>query len=152
MDAPITDFHGENFFLSNFYPCRFRWLNHWWDHSEAAYQWSKNPTEMFYEEIAACKTPGETKRLAKTLDIKKTRPGFHDFKVNVMTSILLEKFLQNPELLAKLLATGERELIEGNWWNDTFWGVCNGVGENQLGKVLMFVRDYYRDKEVPKLA
>lgn len=151
MDAPIIDFHGENFFLSNFYPCSFVWQNHRWTSSEHAYQWSKNPTEMFFEEISACKTPGETKRLAKLLDIKKTRPNFHEVKVNVMTSILLEKFLQNPEILAKLLATGERELIEGNWWNDTFWGVCNGVGENYLGKTLMFIRDFYRDKECPKL-
>lgn len=29
------------------------------------------------------------------------------------------------------------ELIEGNAWNDTFWGVCNGVGENWLGQLLM---------------
>jgi predicted NAD-dependent protein-ADP-ribosyltransferase YbiA (DUF1768 family) len=34
------------------------------------------------------------------------------------------------------------ELIEGNWWGDTYWGVCNGVGENHLGKLLMKIRDY----------
>ena len=30
--------------------------------------------------------------------------------------------------------------IEGNTWNDTFWGVCNGQGQNWLGKILMLVR------------
>jgi predicted NAD-dependent protein-ADP-ribosyltransferase YbiA (DUF1768 family) len=39
-----------------------------------------------------------------------------------------------------LKATGDEELVEGNWWNDTFWGVCNGVGENNLGKLLMKIR------------
>jgi hypothetical protein len=35
-------------------------------------------------------------------------------------------------------------LIEGNTWGDTFWGVCNGVGENNLGKTLMNVREILR--------
>ena len=51
------------------------------------------------------------------------------------------KFSKNPILKAKLLATGDAELIEGNWWNDTYWGVCKGVGKNKLGKILMRVRD-----------
>lgn len=38
------------------------------------------------------------------------------------------------------MTTGNAELIEGNTWNDTFWGVCNGEGENNLGKLLMKVR------------
>ena len=49
----------------------------------------------------------------------------------------------------KLLATGEEELIEGNYWHDTCWGVCNCAkcgdkGENRLGKLLMEVRTLYR--------
>jgi hypothetical protein len=39
-----------------------------------------------------------------------------------------------------LLLTGDEELIEGNFWGDVFWGVCNGVGKNHLGKILMEVR------------
>jgi hypothetical protein len=39
-----------------------------------------------------------------------------------------------------LLATGDKELIEGNTWGDTFWGVCNGIGQNHLGKILMAKR------------
>ena len=35
----------------------------------------------------------------------------------------------------------DEELIEGNWWGDTYWGVCNGVGENHLGKLLMKIRE-----------
>ena len=47
----------------------------------------------------------------------------------------------------KLLGTGDTYLEEGNTWNDTFWGVCNGVGENNLGRILMEVREELR-KEV----
>lgn len=35
---------------------------------------------------------------------------------------------------------GDAELIEGNTWGDRIWGVCDGVGENRLGKILMRVR------------
>jgi predicted NAD-dependent protein-ADP-ribosyltransferase YbiA (DUF1768 family) len=28
-----------------------------------------------------------------------------------------------------------------NYWNDKFWGICKGVGENHLGKILMQIRD-----------
>jgi predicted NAD-dependent protein-ADP-ribosyltransferase YbiA (DUF1768 family) len=41
-------------------------------------------------------------------------------------------------------ATGDRKLVEGNYWHDTFWGVCNGVGENYLGEILMHVRQELR--------
>ena len=57
-----------------------------------------------------------------------------------MYEIVKDKFSRNPELRVKLLNTGDIELIEGNYWGDTFWGVCNGKGENHLGKILMRVR------------
>lgn len=41
-----------------------------------------------------------------------------------------------------MIATGGEDLVEGNRWNDKFWGVClkTGRGENWLGKLLMQVR------------
>ena len=47
----------------------------------------------------------------------------------------------------KIVDTEDMELIEGNSWGDTFWGVCDGVGENNLGKVLMRVRDRLNKEE-----
>jgi len=57
-----------------------------------------------------------------------------------MADIVYQKFLQNPELRDKLLATNDAYLVEGNNWKDTYWGICNGVGENWLGRILMIVR------------
>lgn len=50
---------------------------------------------------------------------------------------------RDPLFRAQLIATGEEELVEGNRWNDKFWGVClmTGQGENWLGRLLMQVRD-----------
>lgn len=60
-----------------------------------------------------------------------------------MYGLLIEKFY-DPDLNAKLQETGDAELIEGNYWGDRFWGVCDGVGENHLGKLLMRVRSETR--------
>ena len=60
--------------------------------------------------------------------------------LDIMEAILLDKFTRNEDLKAKLLETGGKYLEETNWWNDQFWGVCNGKGENTLGKVLMKIR------------
>ncbi len=46
----------------------------------------------------------------------------------------------NPTLAYALYNTGEVDLIEGNTWKDYFWGVCSGVGENHLGRILMEIR------------
>jgi predicted NAD-dependent protein-ADP-ribosyltransferase YbiA (DUF1768 family) len=64
-----------------------------------------------------------------------------------MRRILVIKF-QNPELKAKLIATGDAQLVEGNTWGDLFWGVDTtmGVGSNQLGKLLMGIRDGLQGK------
>lgn len=62
-----------------------------------------------------------------------------DIKLQVMEKALRLKF-QNPELRKKLIATGDKELVEGNPWGDRYWGVCNGSGKNKLGKLLMKIR------------
>ena len=40
-----------------------------------------------------------------------------------------------------LLSTGDKYLEETNHWKDTYYGVCDGVGKNVLGKILMSVRN-----------
>ena len=44
---------------------------------------------------------------------------------DLMERGLQEKFKDNI-LKIQLLHTGENELVEGNNWNDTFWGVYKG--------------------------
>jgi predicted NAD-dependent protein-ADP-ribosyltransferase YbiA (DUF1768 family) len=56
-----------------------------------------------------------------------------------MFNILRIKFT-DTDLKNQLINTGTKELIEGNWWNDTFWGISKGIGENWLGKTLMAIR------------
>lgn len=62
--------------------------------------------------------------------------------VVVMLNLLRIKF-SDPMLRQQLVDTGDAELVEGNAWNDTFWGVSlkTGMGKNWLGRLLMQVRD-----------
>lgn len=57
-----------------------------------------------------------------------------------MYDICIAKFMQNKNLAQLLIETGDATLIEGNTWGDRVWGVCDGVGENRLGKILMQIR------------
>ena len=81
------------------------------------------------------------KKIGKNLVL---RPGWDMMRIPIMTELVWKKFSQHKELKQKLLNTGEAELIEGNWWGDCFFGVCRGVGQNNLGKILMSVREKLR--------
>ncbi len=60
-------------------------------------------------------------------------------KLTIMENLLRQKF-SAPYYRNKLIATGNKEIEELNYWKDTYWGICNGVGENHLGKLLMKIR------------
>lgn len=137
----IREFTGKYRFLSNFYPCTVRFSDgRVAKSSEHAYMACKTTDAGQRDRILACETPAQAKRLGRSIPL---RDGWNDMRVEVMEACLRSKF-SNPELRSKLLATGEAELVEGNKWGDKFWGVCNGVGENQLGKLLMKLRAEYR--------
>jgi hypothetical protein len=57
---------------------------------------------------------------------------------------ILESKFSNKELKEKLIKTGEEYLEEKNTWGDKFWGTSNGIGENNLGKILMNIRNKYK--------
>jgi len=61
-----------------------------------------------------------------------------------MRKIVFNKFQRNDRLREQLLMTGDKVLIEANSWGDVYWGVCDGVGENHLGKILMKTREFWR--------
>jgi ribA/ribD-fused uncharacterized protein len=68
------------------------------------------------------------------------RSDWHDIKVNIMRLIIRAKTEQHPYVRRKLLATGDRELIEDSW-RDDFWGWGpNRDGQNMLGKLWMELR------------
>lgn len=144
----IERFTGDYEFLSNFYHSPVVVHGHKYDTVEHAFQAQKAVDETRRAYVAAAPTPGGAKYRGKRVTL---RPDWEQVKLNVMYECLVAKFTQNPDLAEKLLATGYDKLVEGNTWNDRYWGVCNGRGENHLGKLLMRVREDLRiaKAEVP---
>lgn len=137
----INSFRGDYRFLSNFYSVWVPLEGHWYPSTEHAYQAAKTEDPKQRAEICNSATPGEAKRLGKELSL---RSGWESLKIGYMRYLVWYKFMMYPDLGKLLTDTGNEELIEGNTWGDTFWGVCNGKGENWLGRILMEVRDQVR--------
>lgn len=153
----IATFQGPNRFLSNFFPARFVWAGLIWKTAEHAYQAAKvahgADKDTWIDKVHNAKTPGDAKRLGKKVPLRK---GWEKIKNEMMHRVVLQKFVQNPSLMKKLVDTGDAILEEGNTWDDNYWGKCPPgapEGENWLGKILMDIRDEYKDfKGLPKLA
>ena len=140
---PIKEFRYNYFFLSNFSRDPVLYHGITFKTSEHAYQWAKSETDEDRQKMMACITAMDVKKAGHSIkcDIKK----WDENKVAVMEDILRHKF-STKTLRAKLYATGDAELIEGNYWHDNYWGQCycakckNKIGLNHLGKCLMTIR------------
>lgn len=141
----IDTFTGQHQFASNFYPVEVQMGGAWYKSVEHAYQAYKTEDlelrKPFY--MNPSMTASQAKKLGRTLVV---RSFWEIYKLEVMEKLLYQKFF-NRELAEDLLATGDHELVEGNYWHDNYWGNCicnkckNLVGQNHLGKLLMKIRD-----------
>lgn len=132
----INSFRGKYYFLSNFYDAPVTYEGLTYMNNEAAFQSAKVLSKQ-ERELFTGLDPSAAKRRGRAVTL---RSDWEKVKNQVMYDICKAKFTQNEELKAKLLATGEAHLEEGNTWGDTTWGTVDGVGENRLGKILMQVR------------
>jgi ribA/ribD-fused uncharacterized protein len=131
----IEQFQGEYRWLSNFALVRVIYNGLEFTSTEAAYQAAKSNVLNQQMEFTSL-SPGQAKRLGKRITM---RPDWNKVKLSIMEDLLRQKF--NVTLYKELLLlTGNEEIIEGNYWHDTYWGVCNGIGENNLGKLIMKIR------------
>ena len=109
---------------------------------EHAFQAAKSLDPGIRWQFQYCRSAGEAKQRGKMV---KLRPDWEEIKIQVMTDLIRNKF-QRPELKQKLLDTGYAHIEEGNNHGDRFWGTVKGQGRNELGKILMKVRDELRDE------
>lgn len=130
----IGSFSGRYSFLSNFY------IEPDGTHVEGEFQAAKcrHPSDRDRFKGLA---PGQAKRLGRQITL---RQDWEYVRISVMLDLLVNKFKDHQQLRELLLNTGTATLIEGNHWHDHFWGVCNGVGQNHLGVLLMSIRDLSR--------
>ncbi len=134
----IMCFRGKFDFLSNMYAATFEWDGRTYRNSEAAFQSAKSLDPSVRDEFSEM-TGVVAKREGKKV---KLRGDWESVKDDIMEEVVRAKFSQNPDLLQRLIDTGDMELTEGNRWHDRYWGVdlLTGEGENHLGIILMKVR------------
>lgn len=145
VNPMVTEFQGEYRFLSNF------WIEPDGTSVELEYQTAKYSDPTDRAKFSGL-TPGQSKRLGgkgviklggKLITVTSFRSDWpnESVRLGVMLELVRQKFLDHESLREKLLATGDQFLIEGNPHNDSFWGQCDGIGRNHLGRILMQVRE-----------
>lgn len=145
----IDKFEGKFEFLSNFYSSPISDGKMIMPTVEHYFQAAKADNVYDYTAIATAATPGQAKRIGRKAVL---RHDWEDVKLNVMREALRKKF-SDPELKAKLLATGDQYLEEGNTWHDNFWGVCHCIrcqdtmAHNNLGKLIMELRTELQEEK-----
>jgi ribA/ribD-fused uncharacterized protein len=148
LDTPErVCFYEQDFYvLSNFSSFSLVWKEHKFPTSEHAYHWEKFKhlgDRAIANLIAAAPSAHEALRIATGFRLAR-RPDWDDVKVDIMREIIRAKAMQHDYVMKKLLATGDRELVE-NSWRDDFWGWGpNRDGQNHLGKLWMEVRAEFR--------
>ena len=137
----IVSFLGTNLYLSNFSEYPVSYENITYKSSEAAFQAQKTLDNNERKKFSDL-DPSKAKSLGRRI---KLREDWEEVKDNIMYEIVKSKFDQNPDIKEKLINTGDKELYEGNTWNDKYWGVVkegnNLIGKNTLGKILMKIRE-----------
>lgn len=138
----ITHFRGSHAFLSNFYETKIYYKDNKFTSIEQAYQFAKANNDIDRNLILQSKTPVDAKKLGRKI---KCDDDWNDIKLDVMKDLLKIKFA-NQTLKELLEKTGDTYISEGNYWHDNFWGICtckkcNNSGQNNLGQILMGIRD-----------
>ena len=191
-DGAIIWFRGEHYWLSNFYHCRIMFKGIAYPNAEAAFQAQKVDILSSFRPDQFTEKDKERFTALDGLAAKKLGMGrsdrqfrmndeelkaWHPIALSVMEDIVRAKFNQNPELKEKLLETEDLRLIEGNNWNDDFYGISlllecpddpnpwkrkklkrdedgsfilahpETEDNNHLGKILMKIREELREAE-----
>lgn len=146
VNQKTASFKGT--FLSNFWPSPIEYKGVIYPSVENFYQAMKTEDEDVRQQFASI-TAAQAK--AKSKQIVLHDRWNQEFAEKVMSYALLKKFIPGSQLAEMLLATGDEELVELNYWHDNIWGsctcgsfACSSPGQNQLGVLLMQVRETLR--------
>ena len=148
-DTQVLFYENDFYPLSSFSAFQVVIWDHTFPTAEHAYHWRKfmhlsNETNG-QSYILYAPSAHQAFKLAKSFErAGLLPPTWKDERVDVMRLIIRAKAKQHDYVRQKLLATGDRELIEDSW-RDDFWGWGeNHDGANTLGKLWMELREELR--------
>lgn len=147
----IDNFNGYFDFLNNEYPCQVFFDGLLFKSVSYAYQASRSTERHIREKISLADTPAELYEIASKIDDPE---NWNSKRLRMMEAIVRDKFRRNRDLRERLKATGDRELA--NTYSDAtisniFWGIVEGKGQNQLGRLLEQIRnDCFQNLELEK--
>ena len=132
---------SENYILNNFYPCSITYKGNTYTNLQSAYEAQKESNPINRLPYTVC--DGYTA-------IKMSKPSVKP-NSKLMYKLLKIKF-SNSKCKKYLLSTGNKEILFQNNWHDNYWGICTcdkcvGQGQNELGKLLMKVRDELNEEK-----
>lgn len=145
----ITSFRDDYEFLSNFYPCKITIAGYTFPSVENAYQAMKCANPNDYSQFVNI-GPAEAKKLGRKIQL---RNDWEQIKYNVMRQLLDLKF-QDKILLRMLQDTAPESIIEGNYWHDNYWGMCqcdkckDKIKHNHLGELLQRKRNLSGNSDI----
>ena len=147
----IDNFNGYFDFLNNEYSCQVFFDGLLFKSVTYAYQAARSTQRHIREKISLADTPVELYEIATKIEDPE---NWNSNRVRMMEAIVRDKFRRNKDLRERLKATGERELY--NTFSDAttsnlFWGIVEGKGQNQLGRLLEQIRnDCFQNMELEK--
>ena len=136
----IKEFKNEYRWLSNFYSVEINYKGRAYHNVENAFH-SEKSGEVFFKDFCAQESnPRVVKKEQRNMIL--LRSDWEDVKYDIMLGLIRIKF-QNKDLRLKLISTHNELIEEKNNRGDSYWGVDleTGIGENNLGKILMTVRN-----------
>jgi ribA/ribD-fused uncharacterized protein len=137
--APVTiDYQGEQFTLST--------GEHLFQGMKVAAALQPEMNLSALRALEKAPTPAKAKYWGRSIRIDVEK--WNKMSAQCMKRTLELKFLQHPDLMKKLVDTGELNLVEYNDWNDTLWGKSQQTreGQNKLGRLLMELRGKERQR------
>ena len=139
----VSDSYGC---FSNFSPHSIVMQGQYWPTVEHYYQAQKfegTPDAGLMEVIQTAASPEIAASLGRDRT-RKVRPDWEILKYFIMKEAVLVKFLTYPDIQAILLSTDDQTIVE-NSPTDYYWGCgLDKSGLNQLGQILMRVRQEIR--------
>lgn len=139
--SEITKFEGKWEFLSNEYTCEVKYENYTFQSAASLFYALKATDKGAFRKFQKL-SPLKAKSKMQLLP---PNEEYENNKEEYLMKAVKAKFDSNPNLIKLLLKTGNAKLLNNVTHLDDWIGIRKDKGYNALGKVLMRLREEYKN-------